>query len=300
MANKLIFFGTDEFSAPALRSLISRGYELAAVVTKPDARRGRGRDQIEPVVKQIANQHGIDARQPAGLSSLAESLRDDKAKLGVLVSYGKILPQSVIDSFQLGIVNLHPSALPKYRGPSPIEQTILNGDSTTAVTLMKLSQAMDAGPIYASQTMDVPPGITRPELNKRLSLAGAEFLVEKLPDILAGKLRPKAQDDTQASYTKLLTKADGDIDWSQPASQIARQIRAFLGWPGSYSQVDGVKITILEAEVGSQSGKPGEHFMSPDGSLGIYAGQDSLIINRLQPAGRQPMSGADFIRGYQR
>lgn len=298
MPNRLVFFGTEDFSLPFLSLLIEEGYQVAAVVTKPDSKRGRSGKLVAPAVKELAKHKSIEVLQPAKLADISAPLAELKAEAGFLAAYGRLIPDEILKLFSVGIINVHPSDLPRHRGPSPIEQTILDGDKTTAVSLIKLVSAMDAGPVYAKASLDVPPHVTKAELTDNLVATAQQLVKQALPDILAGKIEPQLQDESQATYTKLIQKSDGLIDWSQPAIHIERQVRAYQGWPGSYCDIFNVRITIHSASVSQLEGKPGEHFLYEDGSLGIYCGQGALIIRSLQPAGRKTMSSADFVRGY--
>lgn len=298
MKNKLIFFGTEDFSTPFLNTLIEGGYEVACVVTKPNSARGRSSEPMQPEVKELAERYGIPVMQPKSLKQLANNLTGLGAQAGVLASYGRIIPSSLLELFSIGIINVHPSDLPRYRGPSPIEQTILNGDEKTAVSLMKLVKAMDAGPIYAKARLNVPDNISKADLKQSLIKTGVSLMADKLPAILSGQLKPTPQDDSQATYTKLIKKSDGQIDWSRTAQEVQRQIRAYQGWPGSFTKLFDVRITIHEANTSPKSGQPGEHFISSSGLLSVYCGQGALELISVQPAGKKRMSSADFIRGY--
>lgn len=298
MKKKLIFFGTEDFSTPFLNALIEGGYEVACVVTKPDAARGRSSDPVKPEVKTVAEQHDIRVLQPENLNKLADSLSDIGAEAGVLASYGRIIPSNLLKLFPVGIINVHPSDLPRHRGPSPLEQTILDGDKQTAVSLMKLVKEMDAGPVYAKVELNVPSKIFKADLKQLLIEAGVSLMLDKLPAILSRQLKPAPQDDSEATYTKLIKKNNGQIDWSRSAKELERQIRAYQGWPGSFTELFDVRITILEANTSSKSGEAGEHFISSSGLLSVYCGQGALELISVQPAGKKPMSSADFIRGY--
>lgn len=296
MTNKLVFFGTEDFSRKFLKVLKDDGYDIACVVTKPDTPSGRGRTLASPAVKQLADELSLPVKQTLD----AEHLSTLDATAGVLASYGKILPKDVLDIFPKGIINVHPSDLPKHRGPSPIEQTILDGDPTTAVSLIKLVEDMDAGPVYAKAKLDVDPKISKSELTERLIQTGTELLRKTLPQILSGELKPQPQDDKQATYTSLIHKQDGLLDWAKPAQTLVRQLRAYQGWPGSFCDIFSVRITILSASVDTRQGKPGEHYIYDDGALGVYCSEDSLKLERVRPAGKNTMDSRDFVRGYKR
>lgn len=296
----VIFFGTDEFSAASLRRLIAdgptRGFEVGAVITKPDSPSGRGRKLTSPVVKEIAEAHGIPVYQPAKTSEIAGcieaylSLSTEMSKpIGVLVSYGKIVPQVVIDMFKPGIINLHPSLLPKYRGPSPIETAILNGDTETGLSIMKLTEKMDAGPIYKRIKVPLSGSETAPELRDSLAELGAKELCNSLESIIGGVLSPENQDESQTTYCHLLSKNDSRFDpASISAVEAERRIRAYLTFPKSKIVVGGHEIIVTKAHVGGE-GSPLE--------IKCRDGQFLIIDELIGPNGRK-MGAKDFLNGY--
>ncbi|HEX9679285.1 MAG TPA: methionyl-tRNA formyltransferase [Candidatus Saccharimonadales bacterium] len=296
--NNLIFFGTEAFSAQSLKALVKAGYQIAAVVTKPDSPAGRGGTTSIGPVKLVALRHRIKILQPAKLEGFEQTLKPLNPLLGVLVAYGQILPSAVLDVFDRGIVNLHPSKLPEYRGPSPIESALLHGDKETAVSLIKLTAKMDAGPIYSQHVVKINKADDRPTLYQRLGAVGSRLLVNDLEKLLDGSLLAKPQDESRATYTKFLKKNDGLIDWAKSAELIERQIRAFLGWPGSQTMIRDVRITIESATIGALNGPPGEYIISSNRQLHICCGNGSLMINKLRPAGRRTMTAKEFISGY--
>ena len=218
---KVVYFGTEDISLPTLQALIdSDQYDVVGVVTKPDSARGRGHHIDSPAVAKLAQQHNITCLQPSKLRDVTELLGSLQADVGALVSYGKIIPQDVIDIFPHGIVNFHPSMLPVYRGPSPIEAAIMHGDSFTGLTLMALSKDMDAGDIYYQEKVAIGPDDTAEQLCDRFGRRGAELMVEKLDQIVAGQLTGTPQDNDLAIYCHMITKADGQLD---PGVMTARQ-----------------------------------------------------------------------------
>lgn len=246
----IVFFGTEDFSAVALDALLKAEYAVSAVVTKPDAPKGRGQKLVAPKMKQIAETHNIPVLQPQKLQDIYSDLTALTPAAGVLVSYGKILPQSIIDLFTPGIINLHPSILPKYRGPSPIESAILNGDQETGVTVMQLTAKMDAGPIYAFAPLELTGRETRKDLYGTLGDLGAHVLVATLPQIINDGIAPNPQDDSEATYCRLLSKDDS---WLKPdtmtATEAERRVRAHLGFPKTKIHIDGQDIIITKAHV---------------------------------------------------
>jgi len=286
----IVFFGTDDFSAANLRRLISEGFSVAAVVTKPDSKKGRGQTLQAPLVKQIALEHNITVLQPTRLLDIADELAAIESPLGVLVSYGKIIPQSIIDLFTPGIINVHPSLLPKYRGPSPIESAILNGDTETGITIMQLSAAMDAGPLYHQVAIPLSGSETTPELEISFAERGADELVAVLPAIIDGSLQPAPQDDSTATYCQLLQKSDAWLDTASLTAAAAEQrVRAYLAFPKTKVTIAGHDIVITKAHVESDS----LSILDLPCHDGAFLRIDSLI----GPSGKQ-MAAADFLNGY--
>jgi len=286
----IVFFGTDEFSAISLRELIDKGFTIAAVVTKPDSRKGRGRELSKSIVKEIAEAHNLPVWQPVKVAEIAEEVKKLDEPIGVLVSYGKIIPQAIIDLFTPGIVNVHPSLLPLYRGPSPVESAILHGDTETGVTIMQLSAAMDAGPIYSQVTVPLTDTETAPELEVQLGELGAQQLSTILPAIISGSLRPTPQNDDVATYCKLLSKEESLLDTAVlTAEQAERHVRAYIAFPKTKATVAGHSIVITKAHVSTTAHSPLD-VVCADGQ---YLSIDELV----GPSGKS-MNAAAFLNGY--
>lgn len=286
----IVFFGTDEFSAISLRELIAKGFTIGVVVTKPDSRKGRGRELSKSIVKEIAEAHDIPVLQPVKMADALEDLKRFDNAIGVLVSYGKIIPQSIIDLFTPGIINVHPSLLPLYRGPSPVESAILNGDTETGVTIMQLSAAMDAGPIFKQVTVPLNDTETAPELEVQLGELGAQQLTSILPAIMDGSLHPTPQDDTVATYCQLLSKDASTLNTEAlTAVQAERQVRAFLAFPKTKTTVAERSIVITKAHVTAAQ----ETVLDIACADGRYLSIDALI----GPSGK-PMDTKAFLNGY--
>ncbi|HWT40259.1 MAG TPA: methionyl-tRNA formyltransferase [Dongiaceae bacterium] len=291
----VVFFGTDHFSAVSLNELIDKGFRIAAVVTKPDSKKGRGRQLSKSLVKEIAEAHHIPVWQPERASDivapLQELIQEEGAKpVGVLVSYGKIIPQAVIDLFEPGIVNVHPSLLPQYRGPSPIESAILHGDTETGVSIMQLSKAMDAGPLYTQTVFNLNDTETAPELEQKLAELGAQELTIALPKIVSGALQPVPQADDLASYCALLKKEDSLLDPTTiTAEQAERRVRAYIAFPKTKATVAGHQIVITKAHVSSSAST----ILDLQCADGRYLSIDELV----GPSGRG-MTAKAFLNGY--
>lgn len=287
---KIIFFGTEDFSLTALTALIDAGYDIVAVVTKPDSRRGRGRVMSAPSVKLLAEKHGIPVWQPAKLTDIADDIHALQPVTGVLVSYGKILPQSIIDLFAPGIINVHPSLLPKYRGPTPIESAILNGDTITGVSLMRLSAAMDAGAVYIAREHPLDGHETQTELTHTLAVVGSDLLIEHLPAIIAGSLAPTQQDNTQASYCSLLQKSDALLDPAQlTAAEAERHVRAYLSYPKARIMHGAQQLIVTSAHVAPTKNTPLD-LECRDGAF--------LIIDELVGPSGKRMAADAYLRGH--
>lgn len=293
--SKLIFFGNERLAtgvstnAPTLRMLIEHGYEVCAVVvshTEAVSRNKRGLEVVE-----VAHAYHIPVIIPERMEDILPQLNKYGAQAGVLVAFGQIIPRPLIDIFSRGIINIHPSLLPAYRGPTPIETAILDGIKETGVTLMSLSPKMDAGPIYRRVSMDIYEHETKPQLAKQLLKLGGQLLSESMEAILDGSLEAIPQDPSEATYTKLIGKGDGQVDFAKPAERIEREVRAYLGWPKSRAQVHGQDVIITKARVAKDAN---------DGHLVIKCRPGWLEIEELTgPSGRS-MSGADFLRGYKK
>lgn len=286
----IIFFGTEDFSATILTRLIEGGYRIAAVVTKPDTKRGRGHQLTFPLVKEIALKHNIEVWQPVKVAEINERVAALGNVAGILVSYGKIIPKSTINLFNPGVINVHPSLLPKYRGPSPIESAIANGDSKTGVSIMQLAAEMDAGPVYAIREYQLTGTETRPELYTLLADFGANLLLQVLTNVLNDDLKPTEQDESQATYCKLLSKQDANLDLSVLSAAKAEQlVRAHLGFPKSKVTIHNNTIIITKAHITKQQKTP----LDLQCADGVYLSVDELVA----PSGRS-MDQAAFLRGY--
>jgi len=272
------------------------------VVSHNEATASRKVRQLE--VAAVAEEHGIPVLLPARPADIREQLESYGAGIGVLAAYGKIVPESIIDLFPHGIINIHPSLLPKHRGPIPLESVILNGERETGVSIMQLVKAMDAGPVFGQTIIELRGDESKQELADTLLDAGGRMVVELLPDILAGKAAAMPQDDGAATYDELIRKEDGALDFSKPAAQLEREVRAYLGWPGSTATAAGKEVVITaahaltETALGSgASGKPGSIWR--DGKqFGFYTSDGILAIDSLKPAGKGDMEAASFLAGY--
>ena len=304
----LVFFGNERLAtgltthAPVLKTLIAEGYDIEAVIANNEDSQSRKQRELE--VKQVAAEHHIPVYLPTSVKELKEVCTSLTSDIAVLVAYGRIVPQSVIDMFPKGIINIHPSLLPKHRGPTPIESIILNGEKETGVSIMQLTKEMDAGPVYV-QTHCVLSGMeSKQELANTLVQQGTDALLETLPKILDGSLQPKEQDDAQATYDQRIDKKAGVIDWNKAAVQIEREIRAYAHWPRSRTLLANIDIVITKAHAvpsNDPDKKPGDISIIQEkdmSALMIECANGYLCVDRLIPAGKKEMPVDAFLRGY--
>jgi methionyl-tRNA formyltransferase len=299
----LLFFGNERIAtgvtttAPTLRALVENGYNVAALVTA-EAASGPSRKGREQEIEAVAQQYGIPILKPAKLSDVKDDLAKFKAEAAVLVAYGKLVPSDVIDLFPKGIINIHPSLLPKHRGSAPIEGALLEGDSETGVSLMRLVQAMDAGPVYAQAILPLKPGDSKQFLADELLKMGKDLVIEHLPSILDGKLEAAEQNGDEATYQHRVSKADSELQFTEEtAEHLAREVRAYLGWPRSKAMIGTTEVIVTEAHAKDFDGVPGTLYLE-DKLLGIHAKQGTLIIDKLVPAGKKEMPASAFLTGY--
>lgn len=309
MSTKVIFFGNERLStslAPSnthtLHNLIeSNAYDVAGVVASNTIARSRKQRQLE--VATLAKAHNIPVFLPKKLTDIEEDLRELQAQIGILVAFGKVVPQSTIDLFAKGIINVHPSRLPERRGPTPIEQAILDGDELLTVSLMRLSAALDEGPVYSQEQLPITLDMTKAEITDLANRTGAEMLMRDLPSILDESLATNEQDHAKATYTRRITKQDGRIDWQKSAQYLEREIRAYADWPGSVAKIADRDAVITKARRESHefSSEPGEVQANPSqGVIMVQCGEGSLAIEELKPAGKGVMTARDFANGYLR
>lgn len=290
LSKTILFFGTEDFSLTALQALVEADYHIGAVITKPDSRSGRGQKIIAPAVKTYAQKHNIPVWQPAKLDEISNDIKAFDRPIGVLVSYGKIIPSSIISLFTPGIINVHPSLLPIYRGPTPIESAIKNRDDETGVSIMQLVARMDAGPVYHQKRLSLNGNETQSELYQKLGNIGAMELLSVLPDIINGKLTPKSQDEEQASYCPLLTKRDAFFDpSSMTANQLEAKFRAHLKFPGTKFDFGRHTIIVKKAHVADEPKTPLDKRCQDDKWF--------IVDEILAPSGKTT-DAESFIRGY--
>lgn len=297
---RIIFAGTPGFAATALNALIEANHEIVLVLTQPDRPAGRGMKTLSSAVKQLAQQRDLALLQPLTLKDpeLQERLRTCGADVMVVAAYGLILPQAVLSIPRMGCLNIHASLLPRWRGAAPIQRAILAGDHETGITIMQMDAGLDTGAMLLKHQLVIAPDDTAQSLHDKLSVLGAQSIVEMLISLQQGKLTPVIQDEAQASYAAKITKTEAEIDWQQNAEQIDRVVRTFNPMPGAYTYFRGVALKIWQARaVAGGAGKPGEIIAVDRERITVSCGFGSLQIEIVQKPGGKKLSAADFLTG---
>jgi methionyl-tRNA formyltransferase len=297
---RLVFMGTPEFAVPVLEALVGQ-YQVVAVVTQPDRATGRGRRVKPSPVKKTALAHDLPLLQPPSLRrpEAAAELRELAPDVIVVAAFGQILPPEVLAIPPHGCLNVHASLLPRYRGGSPIAAAILAGEEQTGVTLMLMDEGMDTGPILAQAECKIEPQDTTGTLSVKLAHLGADLLVETLPRWLDGRIAPQPQDDSLATYCRIINKKDGLLDWSLPATALWLRVRAYHPWPGTYTYWQGKLLKILRARpvaIGP-SGEELGRVISLDDGVAVVTGTEALLLEEIQLAGKKALAVQEFIRG---
>jgi methionyl-tRNA formyltransferase len=297
----IVFMGTPQIAAVTLEQLIQGPDPVAGVVTQPDRPAGRGQKSIPSPVRRVAESHGIPVVAPEKIRApeFLKTLMGWKPEIFVVVAYGRMLPKTILDLAPYGCLNVHYSLLPKYRGAAPAAWTIINGESTTGVTTMKLVEKMDAGPIYLQEATEVASGETTGSLQAKLTPIGARLLRETLRRLQEGLLMPHEQDESAATFAPILKKEDGLIQWDQPAMMIERRVRGFEPWPGTYSHIGEklLKIHRVNVVAADTKGSPGEVMRADAGGLWVATSSDFLGLEEVQLENRKRLSGVEFLRG---
>ena len=304
----IVFAGTPEFSVPALEALLRSRHRVTAVYTQPDRPAGRGRHLAASPVKQCALRHGVPVEQPASLRDAVaeERLRRWSADVMVVVAYGLLLPPGVLAAPRLGCVNIHASLLPRWRGAAPIQRAILAGDHETGVTIMQMDAGLDTGPMLLARRTAIGPRESAASLHDRLAVLGAEALLPALDALAAGTAAPRVQPEEGATYAAKIRKDEAVIDWSRPALEIDRLVRAFNPWPVAETRWDGRQLRIWEAQPADSAALttraagtvPGTVLEVGAAGVVVATGDGVLCISRLQVAGRRQMSAAEFLNAH--
>ena len=295
---RLAFLGTPAFAVPTLERLVARGHAVLAVVTQPDRPKGRGQTLAPPPVKDAAVRLGLPVYQPERIKrpEAVEYLRGMAPEAMVVAGYGQIIPQSILDVPPLGILNVHASLLPKYRGAGPIQWSIVNGETVTGVTIMRIDAGLDTGPMLLKSETAIGVEESAVDLGRRLSTMGADLLVEALEGLAS--IVPQPQDNAQSTYAPMLKKEDGRIDWRRSAAAIHNQVRGMQPWPGAYSSFRGAALHVWRARVvESIAGRAPGTLVSVK-PLVVACGEGALGLVEVQMEGRKRMAAADFANGH--
>ena len=297
---RIVFFGSAPIGFPLLDALLSStADEVAAVVTQPDRPAGRKQQLTACPVKIFAQERGLPVLSPEKVKDSLPELTALKADLFVVVAYGQYIPPSVLALPKHEAINFHPSLLPKYRGASPIQWSVANGDTVTGATILYVSDKMDAGDIILQREVTIGPDDTSATLEPVLAAAGASLLMEAIEHIRQGTVRRQPQDDAAATEVRKLSKEDGRLDWTLSATVLRNRIRGFAPWPGCFCEMpDGNRLKVLSAAVEDRSGPPGEILEAAGAGLLVAAGEGALRLLEVQPAGKCAMDGSSYLRGY--
>jgi methionyl-tRNA formyltransferase len=295
---KLVFMGTPAFAVPTLERIVAAGYHVIAVFTQPDRPKGRGQKKAMSPVKEAALRLGLPVYQPERVRrpEVVNQLREMAPEVIVVVGYGQIIPKAILDIPPQGIINVHASLLPKYRGAAPIQWAIARGEAHTGVTTMRINEGLDTGDMLLKWETEIGPEENAVELGDRVAIAGADLLVRTLADL--PNIKPEPQDDSQATYAPILKKEDGKIDWRLSPREILNRIRGFEPWPGGYGFLKGQRFQIWKAAVGEPRLAPGVLRVV---NRKLYAGcgnQESIELREVQLEGKKRMPAAAFLNGF--
>lgn len=298
----VVFFGTPQFAVPTLRQLLNSRHVVRAVITQPDKPRGRGQKVADSPVKAVAVEHAVEVLQPDRLRDpdLIARVRQWQPDLGVVVAYGKMIPDELLNVPRFGMINLHASLLPKYRGAAPVHRAIIDGAPETGVTIMRVVRTLDAGDMLARVTRPIGPDETSEEVEHDLAETGAKLMVDVIDQLEEGGITSEPQDHSASTYAAKLTKAEGLIDWTQAAAAIHNRVRGLHPWPHAYTYLDGERLIVHRTRVPADrsDAPPGTVLGAEGGAITVATGGNGvLVIEELQPEGRRPMRTRDFLAG---
>jgi methionyl-tRNA formyltransferase len=297
----VVFFGTPQFAVPTLRHLLDSSHVVRGVVTQPDRPRGRGQKVTEGPVKALAAERGLPVFQPDRLRDPAVEavLRDWQPDLGVVAAYGKIIPETLLQIPRFGMINVHASLLPKYRGAAPVHRAVIDGEPVTGVTIMRVVKQLDAGAMFAKVTRPIGPDETSDVVEHDLAELGAALLVTVVDQIAAGTAREEPQDDAASTYAPRLTKEEGLVDWTLPARAIHDRVRGLYPWPHAYTYLDGTRLILLKTRVedGRRDAVPGTVVAVTRDAIHVATGDGGVAIEGVQPEGKRAMTTRDYLAG---
>ncbi len=297
---KIIFFGSGAFGLPSLSALIKAKENLVAVITAPDKPKGRGLKLNETPIKEKAISYNLPVLQPEDTKEpyFREALFSLNPDLGILIAFGSILNKEIINLPKMGIINLHPSLLPKYRGSAPIPRAIIKGEKETGNSIIKINEGVDSGAIIIQERAKIKPEDTARSLSERMAEEGASLLLEAICILKEGRVELKIQDEKEATFAPKLKKSDGLIDWKKEANEIYNLVRGLNPWPSAYTYLEGKRLKIWETEVKEEQGKSGEIIKADKNGILVGCKKDSLLIKSLQLEGKKKISAGEFLRGH--
>jgi methionyl-tRNA formyltransferase len=299
---RIAYFGTPDFAVPALRALIASPHDVVGLVSQPDRPKGRGQKLQATPTKAVAEPAGIPVLQPTRLKedAFVESLRALSPDLGVVAAYGRIIPDRVLEVPRLGMINIHASILPRYRGAAPVHRAVINGDDETGVSIMRVVSELDAGPVFAIERMPIGPEQTTPEVERALAEIGGRLVLAVVDRLSEGTATGVPQNHAEATYAPKLERHEGRIDWTLPAAQIHNLVRGLQPWPLVSVAIDGVRCTIHRTALASErtSAAPGTVITASAGTLSVAAGDGRMLhVVEIQPEGKRVMSAREFLAG---
>ena len=300
---RVVFFGTPQFAVPSLEQLIQSAHDVVGVVTQPDRPRGRGQKVTDAPVKVTAVQHGLPVFQPARLRDpeVKETLTRWAPELGVVAAYGKLLPESVLNLPRFGMINVHASLLPRYRGAAPVQRAVIDGMPETGVTIMRMVLDLDAGGMFAKVTRPIGSDETSDIVERDLAHLGASLLLDVIDDLAAGRAVEEPQNDSLSTYASKITKEEGLIDWTLAATDIHNRVRGLYPWPHAFSYLNGERLIVMRSHVAPEptSADPGTIVDVSSGAISVATGHgERLAIDEVQPEGRRAMKVRDYLAGH--
>lgn len=300
---RIVFLGTPQFGVPTLKHLLASRHQVVGVVTQPDRPRGRGQKVSDSPVKTVAVEHRLPLIQPDKLRhpDVAATLRSWQPDLGVVAAYGKIIPKEILLLPRLGMINVHASLLPKYRGAAPVHRAVIDGEAKTGVTIMRVEEMLDSGPMLARVTRPIDPNETSDLVERDLAELGAPLLVAVVDRMSEGDVPQELQDFMVCSYAPKITREEGLIDWTLPAIYLHNRVRGLYPWPHAYTYLNGQRLIVLRTRVepGTADAEPGTILNASGDAIHVAAGHGGrLAIESLQPEGRRPMTAREFLAGH--
>ena len=299
---RIVFFGTPAFAVPPLEALLASRHRVVAVVSQPDRPRGRGQQLNPTATREVADARGVPLLQPGRIrdASFLQAMRDHSPDLGVVAAFGRILPDELLAIPRLGMINVHASILPAYRGAAPVQRAVLAGETETGVTIMRVVSELDAGPTFAVESIPIPPDATSGDVEATVSRAGARLLIGVVDDLAAGRAVETPQDASRATYAPKVTKGEGVIDWHEPALAVHNRVRGLQPWPLASTRLKGTRYVVRRSAVdGAATERPPGTLLEARGdALTVACGGGTILrILEIQPEGRRPLRAREFLAG---